>query len=371
MYPIMEGPDRIREIHFSMVPKLGPVLSKKVLEYFKSLEAVFNATLKDFLEIEGIQIKGAEHILRSLENKTIRDRARRELDFIQENRVQCFFILNPDYPFRLIQCPDPPILVYFQGTADINAQKIISIVGSRKATAYGKKLTHEFINGLKGLDLVILSGLAFGIDIQAHRSSMENGIPTIGVLGHGLDLLYPSAHRDISSKMKRNGGLLTEFCSETPILPGLFPRRNRIIAGLSDALVVVEAADKGGALITAELATSYNKEVFAFPGRVNDPYSQGCLGLIRDQKAQLILNAGEFLDFMNWVNPSMHNNDHEEPESAIALKILNILVQKNKVSISELNKDLGSTIPNIPEILLDLEIRGKIRLLPGRILERV
>jgi DNA processing protein len=375
----MEGDRLYREIHFSLIPGLGPIQSRRILEGMGGLNRVFSASSRDFMEMEGMNPKGADHIFKSLRDPKIQGKAEQEMIFIERNQVQTYFIENDNYPIRLKQCPDAPVILYFQGLADLNHSRIVSLVGSRKATPYGKKLTQDFIEYLREFEVLTVSGLAYGIDIQAHRSSLDYHIPTLGVLGHGLDQLYPSAHRETSARMKNGGGLISEFCSGTPIIPGLFPRRNRIIAGLCDALVVVEASEKGGALISADLASSYDREVFAFPGRVNDPYSVGCLGLIRDQKAQLICNARDFTQFMNWesslkTKPENHEfplGTSNNPMNSEEIRVWEYFNIHSKTSLSQLGFAFPDLDQDLNEILLNLEIQGRIRSLPGKIFEKV
>ncbi len=363
----------IRALILARIPKLGPILLRKILNW-KDLDHIFDAKESDWEELEFIRKKGASYIYRILKDKDIFQRARKEFDFIQNKGLHFYFIEDANFPLRLKQCPDTPIVFFGEGQMDLNIRRVISIVGTRKATAYGKKLTYDFLETLASLPVLVISGLAYGIDITAHKASMDLGIPTVGVLAHGLDNLYPSEHREISQRMKIHGGLVTEFWSETNLQPGLFPRRNRIIAGLCDALIVMEAAEKGGALISAGIANSYDREVFAFPGRVNDLYSKGCLQLIRDQEAQLILNGEDFLNFMNWERNSIEEmilskegekDEINNADRAYELSILLCLQKEGiicKETIDIQFPELGS---KIYEILLSLEIQNKIKSLPG------
>lgn len=230
------------------------------------------------------------------------DRAEVELAFCEEKNINILTLYDTDYPQRLHECPDAPPLIFYRGTANLNAQHVISVVGTRHISEYGKIICHDFINHLQKLipDCLIISGLAYGVDINAHKASLSVGLPTVGVLAHGLDRIYPSSHRNTASEMVSHGGLLTEYFTGTNPDKGNFVRRNRIVAGMADATVVVESADKGGALITARLAGDYNRDVFAFPGRTSDPYSQGCNRLIRTNAASLITCAEDLVSAMNW-----------------------------------------------------------------------
>lgn len=229
-------------------------------------------------------------------------RAETELEFCQKKGIQVLTHQHPDYPMRLTQCPDFPLVLFYKGSTSLNAKRIISVVGTRHISDYGKEICHNFIHELSLLlpDVVIVSGLAYGVDIHAHRAALERNLPTVGVLAHGLDRIYPTLHRTTAKEMIENGGLLTEYMTETNPDKGNFVRRNRIVAGMSDATIVVESAIKGGALITANLALDYNRDVFAFPGRVSDKYSEGCNQLIADNKAGLITSAENFAKAMGW-----------------------------------------------------------------------
>ena len=229
-------------------------------------------------------------------------RAEKELEFDESHRIKPLVFNDDDYPQRLRECEDAPLVVYYRGTADLNKQRIISVVGTRHCTVYGQEIISKFISQLKELcpDVLVVSGLAYGVDIQAHRNALKNGFETVGVLAHGLDYLYPTAHRDTATEMLKQGGLLTEFMTSTNADKINFVRRNRIIAGTADATIVVESAAHGGGLITADIANSYGREVFAFPGNIGMPYSEGCNNLIRDNKAALITSAEDFVKTMGW-----------------------------------------------------------------------
>ena len=229
-------------------------------------------------------------------------RAETEVAFCEKKGIRILTLNDEAYPYRLREIPDPPLAIFFKGNADFNVKRVIAIVGTRKISEYGKDICHIFLSKIRELspETLILSGLAYGVDIRAHRACLENNLPTIGILAHGLDRIYPSMHRDTAVKMVEHGGLLTEYMTETNPDKINFVRRNRIVAGMADATIVIESAEKGGALITANLALDFNREVFAFPGRINDEYSQGCNKLIAEQKAGLITSATDFLKAMNW-----------------------------------------------------------------------
>jgi DNA processing protein len=361
----------IRQIVLTLIPKVGSITARLLLNSLGGLEGIFGASVEALQNIEGITLKGATHIFESLKNKSLFVRAEKEVNYILDKGLKVLFIEDPLFPERLTQCSDSPILLFSDGNMNLNKEHIVSVVGSRNATAYGKKLTQEFIQSLQALNVLVVSGLAYGIDIASHRAALEMNLSTVGVLGHGLDTLYPSAHFETSKKMKQNGGLLTEFMTETKIQPIFFPRRNRIIAGLCDALIVVEASDKGGAVISAQLANSYDREVFAFPGRVGDTYSLGCLKLIQNHEAQLVMNGEEVLKFMNWGSRVVPQNSPETPLSIEETLILQFIRDQGKVSWDQFYEKFNSLVPNLQETLLNLEIQTKVRTLPGNLIELI
>lgn len=266
-------------------------------------------------------------------------------------------------------CNDAPILIYFKGNCDLNRQRIINIVGSRKATEYGKEFTRRFVEGICQYNPIIVSGLAYGIDIAAHKEALRNNLSTIGVLAHGLDKIYPGTHRSIAEKMLETGGLLSEFPSETNADRENFPKRNRIVAGIADATIVIEAGESGGALITADIANSYNKDVFAVPGRVNDDYSIGCNNLIRDNKAQIITSAKDFVSFMLWedkVKSNIKTISLFVELSKDEKFVFDIISAEKSIYIDDLIFKCGFSCSFVSKILLQLEFNSLIKQLPGK-----
>lgn len=300
-------------------------------------------------------------------------RAEQELNFICDKRIQCLCINDTDYPLRLKECPDAPIALFFKGNADLNSRHILNIVGTRHCTEYGKDLCQRFIADLKEIcpDTLVVSGLAYGIDIQAHNKALEAGLQTVGVLAHGLDQIYPRMHRNTAESMLQQGGLLTEFMSGTNADKINFVRRNRIVAGITDATIVVESANKGGALITAELAESYNRDVFAFPGRITDRYSEGCNNLIRKNKATLLQSAEDFVTFMGWQNnnPSNKKNSIQLPLfpelTSEEEKIVDCLMKADCKQINQISIETNIPINRISALLFSLEMKGIIKMLQG------
>ena len=286
----------IHRIALTLIPGIGDVLGKKLVAFCGSVEAVFHEKEEHLLKIPGI----GKTLAQSIHNKKNIERAEQEVRFVQKYAIEPIFYLDDNFPERLKQCEDHPLMLYYKGSVPLEHPRPIAIVGTRKATEYGKIYCKKIIDEIAPFDPLIISGLAFGIDTVAHRSALEAGLPTIGVMGHGLDKIYPVQNKKIAEMMLHQGGLLTEFMSETNPDAVNFPKRNRLIAGLSDAVVVIEAGKKGGALITADIANSYNRDVFALPGRVNDFYSEGCHFLIKTNRAALVENGADLVFALDW-----------------------------------------------------------------------
>jgi len=296
--------EKIYQIALTLVPKVGDVAAKKLIAYCGGAEPVFKESKKALLLIPGI----GPAIANSIVSQDLLSAAEFELKFMEQNDIKPIYFMEDDYSFRLRQCGDAPIMLYTKGSINLNAKRIISIVGTRRATDYGKQMTDKIIEGLSDLnDIVVVSGLAYGIDIAAHKACLKYNVPTMGVLAHGLDRVYPQLHTQVAREMQDQGGLLSDFMSGTKPDRENFPKRNRIIAGLSDATLVVEARKKGGALITADIANSYSRDVFAVPGRVGDENSEGCNQLIRRNQAALIQSSNDICYLMGWDKESEKN----------------------------------------------------------------
>ena len=302
-------------------------------------------------------------------------RAEAELEFDNAHAIRRLTMACDDYPERLRDCDDAPIVLFYRGNADLNQRRIVSIVGTRHCTAYGQDLLTKFCQDLKELcpDVLIVSGLAYGVDICAHRNALRNSFDTIGVLAHGLDMLYPSAHRDTAKDMLSHGGLLTEFLTNTNPDKMNFVRRNRIVAGISDATIVVESAARGGSLITADIAQSYARDVFTFPGNVNSTYSEGCNDLIKDNKAALITCAEDFVKAMGWEQDNQVKEARAKgierqlfPElTAEETRIVELLQRNNDLQLNIIAVQTGLPIGNISALLFSLELKGVIKLYAG------
>lgn len=356
----------LHKIALTKVKGIGTKLARNLIDYFESPEAIFKSSLHELTQVHGI----GRHIANELKNPRYLREAEAELNFITRHKIQPLWIQDEEYPRRLLHCEDSPPLLYYKGNTDLNADRTISIVGSRNATSYGLGLCEELIKDLQSMDdTVIISGLAYGIDVQAHRSCIRYNIPTVGVLGHGLDRIYPESHREVAFKMLDRGGLLTEFPSSTQPERANFPMRNRIIAGLADVTIVVEAAIKGGALITAEIANSYNRDVCAFPGAVSQEYSAGCNYLIKTHRAHLIRHADDLLYLMNWDKTSPKAIQlplFPENLNKDETKVFNFIKDNEKVSIDQISSYCDWPQSKLAIILLEMEIAGHIISLPGK-----
>ncbi len=355
------------KIGITLLPNVGPVLARNLISYCGGVEQVFKTKVQKLVKIPGIGEKTAQDIVEA----DVLGLAENEINFIEKNKIQPLFFLDENYPLRLKECYDSPLMLYYKGNAELNVQKTVGIVGTRNATDYGKTVCEKILEALSFLDVLVVSGLAYGIDICAHKLSLEKGLKTVGVLGHGLHLIYPAVHKSVAEKMQSQGGLLTEFTSQSDFNKENFPRRNRIIAGLVDALIVVETKKRGGSIITAEIANTYNREVFAVPGNIHAPFSEGCNFLIRTNKAALFDDPAEFVAAMNW-EINMKSNKPAQPQLFEELdqdeqKLVNILREAQTVRIDELSMKMNRPSGIIASSLLNLELKGIVKTLPGKV----
>lgn len=361
-------PDLLYQIALSLVPNIGPVQAKILLQHCEA-EEIFHAK-KSFLEnIEGIGPVRAASIT-SFKDFSI---AEEEIKFIEKYKIKPLFIADPGYPQRLLNCYDSPTMLYYKGEADLNASRIIAIIGTRSHTEYARQVTEKIVKELAEENVTIVSGLAYGVDAIAHKAALKNNLPTIGVLAHGLDQVYPPDHTSLAKDMvKNNGGLLTEFRSKSKPDKHNFPTRNRIVAGMSDATIVIETGIKGGSMITAELANSYNKDVFAIPGKITDSKSAGCNYLIRNNKAILLTDTAELLQLMGWQQAIKRKERKVQREIFIELTkdertIIDIIKEKDSVHIDEINIRSGISSSAIAAAILSLELQNVILSLPGKL----
>lgn len=360
------------KIGITLIPGIGDITAKKLIAYCGGVEAVFKEKGKGLLKVPGIGQTLAEAILK---NKVL-SIAEKELRFIEKFKITPLFYLDSGYPERLKHAEDSPVMLYYKGSASFNVPRVVAVVGTRRASDYGKKICRNLIEGLAPLNVLVVSGLAYGIDICAHRAALDMGLSTVGVVGHGLDMLYPQSHKATAEKMLLNGGLLTDFTSGSKFIPENFPKRNRIVAGLSDAVVVVEAAKKGGALITADIANSYNRDVFAFPGRVGDHYSEGCNNFIKSNRAALIQSADDLIYIMGWQEKKDNKKKLVQKQlfedlSADEKAVVDFLEKEGDASIDLISLNLKLPASKIASLLLNLEFQGVIQCLPGKIYQRI
>jgi len=354
-------------IGLTLLNGVGDVLAKNLVAYCGSAEAVFKTTKAQLEKIPGIGSYTSNAILQS---KAVLNKVDQEIKFIEQNKIEALFFTDKKYPQRLKNCSDSPIMLYYKGNADLNVEKIVAVVGTRAPSMYGKQTTEKFITDLADSGCLVVSGLAYGIDITAHKTSLEHGLSTIGVLAHGLDRIYPATHFSYADKMMSQGGLLTEFLSGTNPDKENFPKRNRIVAGMCDALVVVESKRGGGSLITATIANSYNKDIFAFPGRAGETLSEGCNGLIKSHRANLIESSADLMYIMNW-NEAQKKKKHNQIPMLLNLSpeeqlIIDAFAANDKLHVDEICYSTNFPISKTSSYLLQLEFSNIIKSLPGK-----
>ena len=360
--------DLLYQLALTTIPNIGAVHAKILLQHY-NVKDIFKTKISELEKLEGIGTIRAKSI------KEFHDftKAEEEILFIEKYRIKPLFITDKEYPQRFRNCYDPPTMLFYKGTADLNASKMIGIVGTRNNTNYGKQSTEKLVKDLALQNVVIVSGLAFGIDTIAHKASIKNNLPTVGALGHGLDTIYPAENTGLAKDMiKHNGGLITEFFSKTKPDKHNFPQRNRIVAGLCDATIIIETNIKGGSMITAELANGYNRDVFAIPGKITDSKSSGTNYLIQNNKAILLTDAEELITIMGWEEKKQKPKSKFQKELFIELSaeekiILTILNEKETVHIDEINLKSGLTSSAVAAAILNLELQGVILSFPGKI----
>lgn len=353
------------KIALSLIDGMGPVTVNRLLGAFDSAEKVFQATPSDLRAVHGVHKAVAKQIL----SRSTVARAEEESRFAEDNQIEVLLVSDDDYPYRLKQCPDAPAILYIKGNFNWNQRRVLSIVGTRNATTEGKEICRQIIEELSQENILVVSGMAYGIDICAHRAAVQADIPTAAVFAHGLDLIYPSTHRKTAEEMLSNGGWVSEFESLTRLDKNFFPRRNRIVAGLCDGVLVVESDRKGGSLITTDIANSYSREVMAVPGKPTDARSAGCNWLIKTSRAALVETGADIVKLMNWeptpkatavqlnVFPTLSENE---------LSLARCLQQSGPVTIDSLADIAGKPMREISHLLLNLEMEGVVKALPGK-----
>lgn len=359
------------------VDGVGDIVAKKLINHCGNAQEIFATRSAQLTSIDGV----GSVLLRKLKDKTIFEKAEKELKFIKENNINVLFFQDENYPDKLKHCIDGPVLLFTTGNINLNKKKIISIVGTRQITSYGTEFCKNLISDLAPLDPIIVSGFAYGVDIVAHQAAMDHGLQTIAVVAHGLNQIYPKVHKKYVSKMEQNGGFMTDFWSNTNPEKENFVRRNRIVAGMSEATIVIESADRGGSLITANIANDYNRDVFAVPGRTTDKYSQGCNNLIKTQKANLLTSAADLVYILNWdldeiASKTGNNKKPVQKQLFVSLeeneqKIYDFLLKNGKELLDIIALECDFPVYKISGTLLNMELKGVIRPLPGKLFEAI
>ena len=368
--PLQMKDDNLKyKIGIGLIPKIGPVLARRLISFCGSIEGVFREKGRTLTKIPGIGEKLAGYIT----DNSVMERAEEEVEYITNNNIKSLFYLDVDYPERLKHCDDGPVIIFVKGDAGFNGPKVLAVVGTRNASGYGKDMCDKLVQDMarNNHDVVIVSGLAYGIDICAHKAALKNNLRTMAVLGHGHARIYPAVHEEAARRIISSGALISEFLHDEVPEPNNFVRRNRIIAGLSDAVVVVESGERGGALITADIANSYNRDVFAFPGKVTDRYSAGCNRLIKTNKAALIEDYQDLEYILAWqsdrpVSCSPQKRlfvDLKDDES----RILNVVERHSELTIDQISLYCDMPVSKTSALLLSLEFNGLVKCLPGKV----
>ncbi|MDO6489825.1 MULTISPECIES: DNA-processing protein DprA [unclassified Cellulophaga] len=367
----MTTTELIANLRLQSIPNIGSVTAKKLIAHCGSASKIFSSTKAELLKIDGIGTLKLKNIF----DTAHLDAAEEELQFIEKNNIETLYFTDAAYPDYLKHAIDAPILLFKRGNIDLKNRKIISVVGTRKITSYGTAFCEKFIADIAPLNPVIVSGFAYGVDICIQKEAVKHGLQTIGCLAHGLNQIYPKVHSKYTADIEKNGGFLTEFWSTSTPERENFLKRNRIIAGLSEATVVIESAEKGGSLVTADIAHSYNRDVFAVPGRTEDKYSLGCNNLIKQQKAHMITSAADVVYLLDW---ETQKNENQNIQKQLFVELSDLEQQIHSYLQTE-GKQLLDTIAlacNIPvfktsSTLLNMEMKGAIRPLPGKLFEAI
>lgn len=351
------------QIALTQLYGFGPIKTKQLLQSLENEEAVFQLSYEELSKISGFSI----HSLKRMNRENALQKAERIIADLQRNEINHVFYTSPQYPRRLKQCEDAPLVIYYKGNMDMNNTRFVAVVGTRNASDYGKRICSELIQHFAGTNIVVVSGMAYGIDIIIHQLCLQYGIETIGIMAHGLEIIYPQLHRSTAGKMLINGGLISEYPPYTKPDRENFPMRNRIVAGMCDATIVVESKIKGGSLITADLANDYSRDVFAYPGNVFDENSEGCNMLIAANKAHLVRNGSDFLKKMGWdstiknpvqrsIFPSLTTEEQ---------RIVQLLEKSGQMNIDSMAMQLEYPSSRLNVLLFQLEMNGLVASVPG------
>ena len=366
----MTEQDLFHLLALQQVEGVGDIVAKKLINHCGNAAEVFKTKTSQIAAIDGI----GSVLVQKLKDKTIFEKAEEELHFIKSNQINVAYFQDENYPNRLKHCIDGPVLLFTSGNIDLKNKKTISIVGTRQITSYGMEFCRKLIEDLAPLDPVIVSGFAYGVDIFAHQLAIEHDLQTIGVVAHGLNQIYPKTHKKYVAKVEQNGGFMTEFWSSSNPEKENFVRRNRIVAGMSEATIVIESAERGGSLITANLANDYNRDVFAVPGRTTDKYSQGCNNLIKTQKANLLTSAADLVYILNWDIASKAKPVQKQLFVTLEddeQKVYDYLLKNGKELMDIIALRCDFPIYKISGMLLNMELKGVIRPLPGKLFEAI
>lgn len=356
--------DLIYKLALTQIPHIGPILARNAVAYCGGVEEVFKQSVKTLIKIPGFGM----HTANALKSFNLFDQLESEILRLQELGIEAFFFLDDTYPYRLKQLPDAPIMLFKRGQASLSPSRVVAIVGTRKMTAYGKSFLKQFMLDLKQTNCTVVSGMAYGIDVMAHQLCLDYEINTIGVMAHGLDIHYPPRHTSVGRQMLEVGGaLVTEFVTGTPPDRENFPKRNRIIAGMADVVLVIESAEKGGSLITAHLANQYDREVMAVPGNVNQTYSKGCNLLIKRNRAHVLEELGDLMQLMQWDQGSLKPKQLKmfQDLSGAETRILELIRGASMVELQQLVVLSQQSSTELAPILLELELKNCIYSLPG------
>lgn len=357
--------DNYFQLALSSVEGIGVISARKLINHFGSAREVFSSSSRDLMGVQGMITQKAM----SIRNFNGFDRIDQEFEFAEKHNISILSFRDKEYPKRLNHCIDAPIVLFKKGNANLDTQRMVSVVGTRRMSEYGKKVTRDLVKSFSPYGITVVSGLAAGVDIQAHLACLDFGLPTIAVLGHGLDRIYPSSHTKYARKIVGDGALLTEFSAGTTPDRENFPKRNRIVAGMTDATIVIESGFKGGSIITADLANSYNRDVFAIPGRINDQRSAGCNRLIKSNRAAILESVKDLETIMGWKldekKPPIQKKIFVElkPEEEA---LINFLSQKGKIQIDDISLGMDMPMSTVMVNLLNLELNGLVRSLPGK-----
>lgn len=351
------------------VARIGDITAKKLINNCGSAEAIFKEKKSNLLKIDGIGTTTISDVFSTYHF----EEAEKELKYIKDNDIKCLYFMDENYPEKLKHCIDGPILLFQSGEINLKKQRIISVVGTRKITTYGTAFCEQLVEQLAPFNPVIVSGFAYGTDITAQKAALKHNLQTVGCLAHGLNQIYPKVHKKYVADIEKHGGFLTEFWSTSNPDRENFLKRNRIIAGLSEATIVIESAEKGGSLVTADIANSYNRDVFAVPGRTTDSQSVGCNNLIKYQKAQMLTNPMDIPYILNW---QLEDNKKPAIQKQLFVElevdekaIYNYLKDNSKQQLDTIALECEMPIFKVASLLLNMELKGVIRPLPGKLFE--